>query len=207
MRTAKAKQTALTKILCALVAALAMAALAASSYAQSNRTNAAKSGMGNVISSPNTPAQCPEGQVMDDGKCAPKDAINYNASKSNTGNVTASPNASGHCPEGETMANGKCVRVDSINYNASKSNTGNVTASPSTSGHCPEGETMADGKCTRADKKVNNTTTRSNTQHNVTDKPDTTGKGQADMAVKGSGVPKNTTKNINDGAAKGQADE
>ena len=168
MRTAKAKQTALTKILCALVAALAMAALAASSYAQSNRTNAAKSGMGNVISSPNTPAQCPEGQVMDDGKCAPKDAINYNASKSNTGNVTASP---------------------------------------STSGHCPEGETMADGKCTRADKKVNNTTTRSNTQHNVTDKPDTTGKGQADMAVKGSGVPKNTTKNINDGAAKGQADE
>jgi hypothetical protein len=34
-----------------------------------------------------------------------------------------------------------------------------------------------------------------------------TGKGQPGMAVKGSGVPKNTTKNISDGAAKGQANE
>jgi hypothetical protein len=32
-------------------------------------------------------------------------------------------------------------------------------------------------------------------------------KGKADMAVKGSGVPKNTSKNISDGAAKGQATE
>jgi hypothetical protein len=53
----------------------------------------------------------------------------------------------------------------SINYNSSKSNTGNITAPTPAPAACPEGQTMVDGKCMPVGK-ANNTTTRSNTQHN-----------------------------------------
>jgi hypothetical protein len=63
-----------------------------------------------------------------------------------------------------------------VNYNSSKSNSGNKMAQPTTT--CPTGQSW-----------------------NATAK-----KCEAiDMAVKGSGVPKNTS--ITDGAAKGQANE
>jgi hypothetical protein len=92
-----------------------------------------------------------------------------------------------------------------VNYNSSKSNSGSLTASPSNPGPCPQGETMVDGNCTQTDS-INYNASKSNTG-NVTASPDGSGTAQPGMAVKGNGVPQNNSKNISDGAAKGQADE
>jgi hypothetical protein len=92
----------------------------------------------------------------------------------------------------------------SINYNSSKSNTGNITAPTPAPAACPAGQTMVGTRCTPAA---------------VADPGQA--RGQPDMAVKNSGVPKNTSRTIDssspsvvapprnnsDGAAKGQADE
>lgn len=58
------------------------------------------------------------------------------------------------------------VESAGINYNASKSNTGNVTVQPANT--CQTGQVWdaAAKKCV-AIATVNNTTTRSNTQHNI----------------------------------------
>jgi hypothetical protein len=65
-------------------------------------------------------------------------------------------------------------------YNASHSNMAGTSAQMT----CPTGETATTNLTTGKQECV---------------KPD--------MAIKGSGVPKNASKNISDGAAKGQADE
>ncbi len=80
-----------------------------------------------------------------------------------------------------------------VNYNASKSNTGNVTAGPAA---CPAGETAATnpttGKpsCVKSDA-ANYNSSKSNTGNGI-------------VQPTGSGA---TSKNISDGAAKGQASE
>jgi len=96
MGKAKEQRTAMIKVLCAVAAGIAMMVLWASSQAgPAVNNNGTRSNTSNVTASPNTPGQCPEGQIMVDGKCATVDSIHYNASKSNTGNVTAKPTGNG----------------------------------------------------------------------------------------------------------------
>ena len=64
------------------------------------------------------------------------------------------------------LAAGHAV-AQSINYNASKSNTGNLTAPKSTDqGKQKPGMAVKGSGVPKNSSKVNNTTTRSNTQHN-----------------------------------------
>ncbi len=97
-------------------------------------------------------------------------------------------------------------QAQSVNKTTTRSNTQhNVTVSPDDASSCPQGEAMVDGKCTRTDS-INYNASKSNTG-NVTASPEGSGTAQPGMAVKGNGVPQNNSKNISDGAAKGQADE
>ncbi len=75
---------------------------------------------------------------------------------------------------------------------------------------CPTGQTLVDGKCKEKMGAVNYNSSKSNSGNRTDTKMDNksgAGKGQVGMAVKGSGVPKNSSIDITDGAAKGQANE